>query len=130
MPESLLMGGSLAYGIHAGGDLHVTLDVKDMLRDGVWPDLDAKVFGKNLHGPLIDRILELPMDIHEGRANGYIQIRAFDTKTWLFPRIDGNIRCKSKYLKLRTVSTMPIFPRAGLNRTKYPPAQQAHRFCF
>lgn len=79
-----------------GGDLRVTVDVKDMLRDDMWPQLDAKVFGKNLHGPLIDRILEIPMDIHEGRANGYIQIQAFDTQTWVFPKIDANIRCTSK----------------------------------
>lgn len=76
----------------------MTVDVTEMLRSYRLPDLDLKVFGKDLYGPLIDRILEIPLDIHDGRANGYIQVRAFDTETWLFPKIDGDIKCRSKIL--------------------------------
>ena len=45
--------------------------------------------GTDLHGPLIERMVELPMDIYEGRVNGEFKIKASDCDSWEFPEMMG-----------------------------------------
>lgn len=38
-------------------------------------NLMVSIQGANLHGPLIERLIELPMDIYEGRVGGELRIK-------------------------------------------------------
>lgn len=51
--------------------------------------------GQDLHAPLVERLIELPMDISGGRINGDLRLRAYDSKTWHFPSFGGRLRCVS-----------------------------------
>ena len=44
--------------------------------------------------PLFERLLEVPLDIYEGIGNGRMFIKSYDTASWRFPDIFGNIRVK------------------------------------
>lgn len=55
------------------------------------PSLEIIVRGRDLHAPLVERIIELPMDISAGRANGELIIRAHDIATWQFPEFHGRV---------------------------------------
>ncbi len=57
-------------------------------------NLFVSISGQGLDGPLIERLIELPMDIHEGCVNGEIRIRAYDDRTWYFPEVSGLVRCR------------------------------------
>jgi len=50
------------------------------------------VVGSNIHAPLVERLIELPMDISGGRLDGDFHLRSHDAKTWHFPAIDGRLR--------------------------------------
>ena len=54
----------------AGGRVRVHLRVKGLGVVGQLPDLRLTVGGDNLHAPLVERIVELPMDITEGDIHG------------------------------------------------------------
>jgi hypothetical protein len=49
--------------------------------------------GQDLHAPLVERLIELPMDISSGRISGDLRLRAYDSKTWHFPSFGGRLRC-------------------------------------
>ena len=49
--------------------------------------------GQDLHAPLVERLIELPMDISGGRINGDLRLRAHDSRTWHFPSFGGRLRC-------------------------------------
>jgi hypothetical protein len=51
------------------------------------------VYGERLHAPLIERLLELPMDIHSGTVTGELHVRAADDAAWDFPDITGRVAC-------------------------------------
>ena len=34
-----------------------------------YPDTHVRIWGKNLHAPMADRVLELPMDVYEGESS-------------------------------------------------------------
>ena len=56
-----------------GGKLRVLVRASGMQADtskGLWPQLLISVAGQDLHAPLIERIVKLPMDIHAGRVGG------------------------------------------------------------
>jgi len=55
------------------------------------PDLRISVQGQNLHAPLIERIIELPMDINSGRVNGELVISCSDASSWKFPDFYGRV---------------------------------------
>lgn len=42
------------------------LNVKDMGIEDRLADLELIIWGENLHAPLVERVLELPMDIYAG----------------------------------------------------------------
>lgn len=48
----------------AGGRVRVRVSSKDIHK--AFPDTKIVIRAMNLHAPLIDRLLEIPMDIHEG----------------------------------------------------------------
>ncbi len=48
----------------AGGRVRVRVSSKDIHK--AFPETKIVVRAMNLHAPLIDRLLEIPMDIHEG----------------------------------------------------------------
>lgn len=52
----------------AGGRVHVRVNVKDMGVPDRLADLELIIWGHNLHAPLIERVVELPMDIYGGTA--------------------------------------------------------------
>jgi hypothetical protein len=57
-------------------------------------NLLISVFGRGLAAPLIERLLELPLDIHSGSVDGELHIAANDDATWEFPAITGKLTCK------------------------------------
>ncbi|WIA09845.1 hypothetical protein OEZ85_010059 [Tetradesmus obliquus] len=50
--------------------------------------------GTALPAPLIERLLELPMDIHAGTIDGELHIAAYDDASWNFPAITGKLACR------------------------------------
>lgn len=59
-------------------------------------NLLVSVSGRALPAPLIERLLELPMDISSGTVDGEIHIAANDDATWEFPAITGKLTCRGK----------------------------------
>ena len=53
--------------------------------------LSSPYRGTDLHGPLIERMVELPMDIYEGRVNGEFRIKSHDYASWYFPEMFGMV---------------------------------------
>jgi hypothetical protein len=53
------------------------------------------VEGRGLHAPIIERLIELPMDISAGRADGELRICSHDAASWHFPEFYGRVavRC-------------------------------------
>ncbi|KAK9862508.1 hypothetical protein WJX84_009406 [Apatococcus fuscideae] len=75
-----------------GGRVRVKVSSKDIHK--AFPKTKIVVRAMNLHAPLIDRLLEIPMDIHEGRLNGELTVKAHDARTWAFPSMYGRVRCQ------------------------------------
>lgn len=75
------------------------MDVKVKARDinskVKMADLEVNVTVRDLHAPLFERALEIPLDIHNGVANGKIKIRAYDKVTWNFPKMNGEFKCRN-----------------------------------
>ena len=95
--------GSTAHIIdndRSGGKLSVHIEAdnvvkNDMASDGpVFPAMKIAIVGHNLHAPLIERIVELPMDIKKGRLDGRIVISADDATSWSFPKFNGRVAVK------------------------------------
>lgn len=59
-------------------------------------NLLVSVYGRGLHAPLIERLLELPFDIHSGTVDGELHVAANDDATWDFPAITGKLDCKGE----------------------------------
>ncbi|GIM02660.1 hypothetical protein Vretimale_7447, partial [Volvox reticuliferus] len=81
-----------------GGHVSLSLISRGMNLPGVWPDLSLTVRADRLHAPLLERLLELPMDIHEGRVDGELKLRAYDVSSWQFPELYGRIKCRGASL--------------------------------
>lgn len=60
---------------------------------GVSPFLEVTVRGRGIHAPMVERLLEVPIDVNEGTFNGWIKIKSDDPKSWQFPRLYGRVRC-------------------------------------
>jgi len=80
-----------------GGHLRVTVSATGVVENDLdqggprVPDLSICVQGKNLHAPLIERIIELPMDIDAGRVDGELIIQCKDVESWDFPQFHGRV---------------------------------------
>jgi hypothetical protein len=83
-----------------GGHVRVLVKAKGLLENELAtggtkiPDLSITICGKNLHAPLIERIVELPMDIDGGRLNGDFIIKSHDVATWRYPEFHGRVEVK------------------------------------
>jgi hypothetical protein len=53
--------------------------------------LHVVVGGAALHAPLIERLVELPMDVHAGTLDGELHIVAGDEASWEFPHVFGKV---------------------------------------
>ncbi len=53
----------------AGGRIRLRLNVKELAHPDRLADLDLTIWGDNLHAPLIERIVELPIDIYGGELS-------------------------------------------------------------
>lgn len=84
-------GGQL--GVHIEADNVVK---NDMLAGGpIYPSMKIAINGKNLHAPLIERIVELPMDIKSGRLDGHFIISSDDASSWAFPKFHGRVAVRN-----------------------------------
>lgn len=57
-------------------------------------NLLLSVYGRGLDAPLIERLLELPFDIHAGVVDGEIHVAASDEASWEFPEVTGKLTCR------------------------------------
>lgn len=57
-------------------------------------NLLLSVYGRGLDAPLIERLLELPFDIHAGVVDGEIHVAASDEASWEFPAVTGKLTCR------------------------------------
>jgi hypothetical protein len=54
--------------------------------------LNVRVRGTRVHAPLLERLLEIPMDISEGEVvDGELRVVADDAASWEFPRVYGKL---------------------------------------
>jgi hypothetical protein len=80
-----------------GGKVHVMVRASGVVNNDLvtqgprFPNLYVSVKGSDLHAPLIERIVELPMDITAGRANGEFMIKAHDKASWAYPEFHGRV---------------------------------------
>jgi hypothetical protein len=75
------------------GKVEVRLTAVDMAVPDVCPQVITSVRGKGLHAPLVERLLELPMDIYGGRLDGEIRIHMERPEHWEgFPGFSGCIQ--------------------------------------
>lgn len=49
---------------------------------GLCPDVSVSIQAASLHAPLVERLLELPMDIYAGWLSGELRVRIYDPRTW------------------------------------------------
>lgn len=81
----------------SGGKLDVHIEADHIIDNDmdsfgpVFPHMKISVHGQNLHAPLIERIVELPMDIKTGRLDGRITISSEDAESWMFPKFNGRV---------------------------------------
>jgi hypothetical protein len=75
-----------------GGAIRVRVDCKHMATPGRWGDLLVRVGGKNLHAPVLENLLDIPMDVYGGRLDGEVRLRCADADTWDFPELSGTVR--------------------------------------
>jgi len=78
-----------------GGSLKVTLNGFDLFKDDTVPTLDVTVKVASLHAPMIERILEIPIDIQDGVVDGSLNIKSNSPRTWQLPRIEGHLKAKN-----------------------------------
>ncbi|KAK9804274.1 hypothetical protein WJX72_004315 [[Myrmecia] bisecta] len=83
-PASLPTGGCL--------DVHVT--ARGMGYPGRQADTRIAIQARDLHAPLVERILEIPMDIYDGRLDGRLELHCHDAATWHFPSFSGRVVCR------------------------------------
>jgi hypothetical protein len=89
-----------------GGDLRIRIAASGLLDGGArapggaprafldreaLPLLEIAVAGRRLHAPLVERLVELPMDVDAGRADGELVITSSDAASWRFPEFRGRV---------------------------------------
>lgn len=86
-----------------GGRLSVHVFHRWARQEGERDNFLLSVFGRGLQAPLIERLLELPFDIHNGVVDGEIHVAANDDATWDFPSVTGKLACKG------STTTLPMY---------------------
>lgn len=89
-----------AVGPSGGGHLSVRVFHRWAQHENERDNLLVSVVGRGLDAPLIERLLELPFDIHSGTVDGELHVIANDDATWDFPAITGKLACKGVLLCL------------------------------
>ena len=56
------------------------------------PSVALSVQGDNLHAPLLERVLDVPIDVYAGRVTGELTAAFDDAASWRFPRLGGRVR--------------------------------------
>lgn len=85
---------------HTGGKISVHVKAKDVTYNDfaqqgpLFPSMQIVIKGDNLHAPLIERVVELPLDIQDGRLDGHLVITSDDSRSWNFPRFNGRVAVK------------------------------------
>jgi hypothetical protein len=59
-------------------------------------NLMISIYGRGLAAALVERLVELPMDIHSGVLDGELHVAANDEATWDFPAITGKVACRGE----------------------------------
>lgn len=80
-----------------GGHLSVRVFHRWAQHEDERDNLLLSVFGRGLSAPLIERLLELPFDIHSGVVDGELHVAANDDATWEFPAVTGKLACRGIY---------------------------------
>jgi len=84
---------SVDAGAADGGRVRVRIAASEMAADVPWPKCTVTVDGDGLHAALIDRMLEIPMDVYGGTLTGSLEIGLTDTAAWtVFPNFNGRIQ--------------------------------------
>eukprot|EP00210_Caulerpa_lentillifera_P007372 g7046.t1 len=78
-----------------GGSLSVNVKGKDLFREHGVGELGVEVVGRNLHAPILERLVEIPIDIHDGRVDGRVLIKADSPRSWQFPTMNGKLKCRN-----------------------------------
>ena len=89
-----------------GGSIHVTVKGKDLFIEDTTPNLFVTIVGKKLHVPLLERLLEIPIDVQEGRVDGVVTITSNTPRTWQMPRIDGQVQLQGRPCLTKTEEEM------------------------
>jgi len=71
--------------------ISMKLRCHDLLVPNELAKLSVKLKAHNLDAPMIERVLELPMDIHQGTISGNLEIKAYDHDTWAMPLLIGRL---------------------------------------
>ena len=75
-----------------GGRLTVTVKGANMLMPGEYPNIDVHLRGEALSALLVERLLELPMDIYSGTIDGTFNIHLQNEAHWRqFPGFSGRL---------------------------------------
>eukprot|EP00873_Tetraselmis_striata_P029672 jgi/Tetstr1/449936/TSEL_036990.t1 len=77
------------------GRLRVRLVARHILAEDRWPDMAVSIQGEDLHAPMLERLLPVPIDINEGHVSGELRLRAHNKATWQFPSLRGRLHCKN-----------------------------------
>lgn len=88
-------------------------------------NLLVSVAGRGLSAPLIERLLELPMDISSGTVDGEIIIAANDDATWEFPAITGKLTCRGEWHRYQ-----PGHASYYSSKVLLPPSSGLRKHCW
>lgn len=78
----------------SGGDILISVTAENILNadfENNTPSMRISINARDLHAPVIERLVELPMDINQGRLNGNLDIVAEDAPSWSFPKFHGRV---------------------------------------
>ena len=75
-----------------GGRVRVHVGCTHLNTPERWPELEVRVEGANLHAPILEHLLDVPIDVHSGNLNGEVRLHCHDEASWDFPLLSGSVR--------------------------------------
>jgi hypothetical protein len=75
-----------------GGRVRVHVGCTHLGTPERWPELTVRVEGANLHAPILEHLLDVPIDVHSGNLNGEVSLHCYDEASWDFPLLSGSVR--------------------------------------
>ncbi|CAG9460725.1 unnamed protein product [Pedinophyceae sp. YPF-701] len=75
---------------------HVSIKVRcsNILVPGRSADLTVTIGARNVDMPMLERSLEIPLDIDRGTISGTLTIRSCDEESWAFPLLFGRVQVR------------------------------------